>query len=56
MANANGAMISLTDLGKVYKLINEYSHNYEPLSSIEHTDKSECNETHLSVFVLYQYW
>jgi wobble nucleotide-excising tRNase len=43
-ANANGAKISLTDLGKVYKLINEYSHNYEPLSSIEHTDKSECND------------
>lgn len=43
-ANLNGASISMTDLGKVYKLINEYSHNYEPMSSIEHTDKSESNE------------
>jgi wobble nucleotide-excising tRNase len=43
-ANSNGAKISITDLGKVYKLINEYSHNYEPMSSIEHTDKSECNK------------
>lgn len=43
-ANLNGASISMTDLEKVYKLINEYSHNYEPMSSIEHTDKSESNE------------
>lgn len=43
-ANLNGASVSMTDLGKVYKLINEYSHNYEPMSSIEHTDKSESNE------------
>lgn len=43
-ANLNGANITMTDLGKVYKLINEYSHNYDPMSSIEHTDKSECNE------------
>ena len=43
-ANLNGANISMTDLGKVYKLVNEYSHNYDPMSSIEHTDKSECND------------
>jgi wobble nucleotide-excising tRNase len=43
-ANLNGANISMIDLGKVYKLVNEYSHNYDPMSSIEHTDKSECNE------------
>lgn len=40
-ANSNGASISMTDLGKVYKLINEFSHNYDSMSSIEHTDKSE---------------
>lgn len=43
-ANLNGSNISETELNKVYKLINEYSHNYEPMSSIEHTDKSECNK------------
>jgi wobble nucleotide-excising tRNase len=43
-ANLNGGNISETELNKVYKLINEYSHNYEPMSSIEHTDKSECNK------------
>jgi wobble nucleotide-excising tRNase len=43
-ANLNGGNISEMELNKVYKLINEYSHNYEPMSSIEHTDKSECNK------------
>lgn len=43
-ANSNNANISVSDLNKVYKLINEYSHNYEPMSFIEHTDKSECNQ------------
>lgn len=55
IANANGAKISLVDLGKVYKLINEYSHNYEPLSSIEHTDKSECNEAITTLLSIVEY-
>jgi len=54
-ANANGAKISLTDLGKVYKLINEYSHNYEPLSSIEHTDKSECHQAIKTILLIVEY-
>jgi len=54
-ANSNGAIISLTDLGKVYKLINEYSHNYEPMSSIEHTDKSECNEAIKTLLAIVEY-
>ncbi|UZD21192.1 AAA family ATPase [Algoriphagus halophytocola] len=54
-ANSNGAKISLTDLGKVYKLINEFSHNYEPLSSIEHTDKSECNEAIKTLLSIVEY-
>lgn len=40
-ANNKGAKISAAEFNKVYKLINEFSHNYEPLSAIEHTDKSE---------------
>jgi wobble nucleotide-excising tRNase len=54
-ANSNGANISMTDLGKVYKLINEYSHNYEPMSSIEHTDKSECNEAIKTLLGIVEY-
>lgn len=54
-ANSNGANISMTDLGKVYKLINEYSHNYEPMSSIEHTDKSECNEAINTLLKIVEY-
>lgn len=54
-ANSNGADISMTDLGKVYKLINEYSHNYEPMSSIEHTDKSECYEAINTLLKLVEY-
>lgn len=44
VASGNGAEITTVDLGKVYKLINEYSHNYDPMSTIEHTDKSESVE------------
>jgi wobble nucleotide-excising tRNase len=54
-ANSNGANISMTDLGKVYKLINEYSHNYEPMSSIEHTDKSESNEAIKTLLKIVEY-
>ena len=54
-ANSNGAKISLTDSGKVYKLINEFSHNYEPLSSIEHTDKSECNDAIKTLLSIVEY-
>jgi len=54
-ANSNGASISMTDLGKVYKLMNEYSHNYEPMSSIEHTDKSECNEAINTLLKIVEY-
>lgn len=54
-ANSNGANISMTDIGKVYKLINEYSHNYEPMSSIEHTDKSESNEAIKTLLKIVEY-
>lgn len=55
VANENGANISMTELGKVYKLINEYSHNYEPMSSIEHTDKSESNEAIKTLLKIIEY-
>ncbi|MFA9289925.1 MAG: AAA family ATPase [Solirubrobacteraceae bacterium] len=54
-ANSNDAKISMTDLGKVYKLINEYSHNYEPMSSIEHTDKSESNQAIKTLLKIVEY-
>jgi wobble nucleotide-excising tRNase len=54
-ANSNDANISISDLGKVYKLINEYSHNYEPMSSIEHTDKSECNDAITTLLKIVEY-
>lgn len=50
-----GANISKTELSKVYKLINEYSHNYEPMSSIEHTDKSESNEAIKTLLKIVEY-
>ena len=28
----------------MYKLTNEFSHNYDPTSAIEHKDKKECKE------------
>lgn len=34
--------VSQVDADKVYKLMNEYSHNYDPTSTIEHKDKSEA--------------
>jgi wobble nucleotide-excising tRNase len=54
-ANSSGANISMIALGKVYKLINEYSHNYEPMSSIEHTDKSETNEAIKTLLKIVEY-
>lgn len=36
--------ISVVDAGKVYKLVNEFSHNSDPISMIEHKDKSEIKE------------
>jgi wobble nucleotide-excising tRNase len=54
-ANLNGGNISDTELNKVYKLINEYSHNYEPMSSIEHTDKSECNKAINTLLKIVEY-
>lgn len=43
-ANANlssSDVIPEQDWLKAYKLINEFSHNYDPMSTIEHKDKSE---------------
>lgn len=37
--------ISVVDAGKVYKLVNEFSHNSDPISMIEHKEKSEIKET-----------
>ena len=39
--NNSGEKISRSKSGKVYKLINEFSHNFDPTSTIEHKDKSE---------------
>jgi len=36
--------ISAVDAGKAYKLVNEFSHNSDPTSTIEHKDKSESKE------------
>jgi hypothetical protein len=33
--------ISDSDCNKAYKLVNEFSHNSDPTSTIEHKDKSE---------------
>ena len=42
IANGEKPVITSVESDKAYKLINEYSHNYNPLSSIWHTDKNEC--------------
>ena len=42
--NAMGEKISTVDAGKAYKLVNEFSHNSDPTSTIEHKDKSECKD------------
>lgn len=36
--------ISTVDAGKAYKLVNEFSHNSDPTSAIEHKDKSESKD------------
>jgi len=36
--------ISTVDAGKAYKLVNEFSHNSDPTSTIEHKDKSESKD------------
>lgn len=36
--------ISESDWNKAYKLVNEFSHNYDPTSTIEHKDKSESKD------------
>ena len=36
--------ISDSDWNKAYKLVNEFSHNSDPTSTIEHKDKSESKE------------
>ncbi len=36
--------ISTIDAGKAYKLVNEFSHNSDPTSTIEHKDKSESKD------------
>lgn len=36
--------ISIVDAGKAYKLVNEFSHNSDPTSAIEHKDKSESKD------------
>jgi hypothetical protein len=36
--------ISKVDANKAYKLINEFSHNSDPTSAIEHKDKSESKD------------
>ncbi len=36
--------ISDSDWNKAYKLVNEFSHNSDPTSMIEHKDKSESKD------------
>jgi len=36
--------ISTVEAGKAYKLVNEFSHNSDPTSTIEHKDKSESKD------------
>ena len=36
--------ICMVDAGKAYKLVNEFSHNSDPTSTIEHKDKSESKD------------
>lgn len=42
--NEGGEKISAIDIGKAYKLVNEFSHNSDPTSTIEHKDKSESKD------------
>jgi wobble nucleotide-excising tRNase len=42
--NASEVKIGQVEYNKAYKLINEFSHNSDPTSTIEHKDKTECKE------------
>lgn len=42
--NESGEKISSVECDKAYKLINEFSHNSDPTSTIEHKDKSESKD------------
>ena len=42
--NDSKEKISDVDAGKAYKLVNEFSHNSDPISAIEHKDKSESKD------------
>jgi wobble nucleotide-excising tRNase len=42
--NDPGEKISGVEAGKAYKLVNEFSHNSDPTSTIEHKDKREIKE------------
>ncbi|MEI7579498.1 MAG: AAA family ATPase [bacterium] len=42
--NYQKEIINSVDAGKAYKLVNEFSHNSDPTSTIEHKDKSEVKE------------
>lgn len=42
--NAPVEKISIVDAGKAYKLVNEFSHNSDPTSTIEHKDKGESKD------------
>ena len=55
VANSAGTLVNAIECGKVYKLINEFSHNYNPTSSIEHTDRSECIEAIKILFKIVKY-
>ena len=36
--------VSAVDAGKVYSLVNALSHNFDPMSTIEHKDTRECKD------------
>lgn len=55
IANSSETVVNTIECGKVYKLINEFSHNYNPTSSIEHTDRSECMEAVNILFKIVKY-
>ena len=42
--NDSDEKISTVDASKAYKLVNEFSHNSDPTSAIEHKDKSESKD------------
>jgi wobble nucleotide-excising tRNase len=42
--NNSDEKISTVDASKAYKLVNEFSHNSDPTSTIEHKDKSESKD------------